>query len=251
MLVANKRYGISGVVPAKNPELAVSTVVSIAPGTTILAGTALGQIPGTGSNVNEVQRITPTGTISGGTFRIGTADGSLTVALAYNATAAQIQAALETILGAGNVACSGGAINSAYVQVTFQGLCGGLKMPLLTITNNLTGISPVLTTTSTTSGKPAGGYFDAYNDANSNGTEVCKAVMQFDVTADNFGKITFGQQQGGGDFGSKDYTAPAWIRGIFKGSDIIGLDANGLADLQGRYIHQGASISDAMTLISF
>ena len=156
MLVANKRYGISGVVPAKNPELAVSTVVSIAPGTTILAGTALGQIPGTGSNVNEVQRITPTGTISGGTFRIGTADGSLTVALAYNATAAQIQAALETILGAGNVACSGGAINSAYVQVTFQGLCGGLKMPLLTITNNLTGISPVLTTTSTTSGKPAG-----------------------------------------------------------------------------------------------
>ena len=251
MLTANTRYGVSGIVPAKNPELAFTIPGNISPGTSIAKGVAVGQVAGTGSDVNEIQRITPTGTISGGTFRIGTADGSLTTALAYNATAAQIQAALEVILGTGNVACTGGAIDSAYVQVTFQNMCGGLNQPLLTITNALTGNNPVLTTTTTTAGKPAGGFWAAYNDSNSDGTEVCKGVMQFDVVADNFGMITFGNQQGGGDFGVKDYTAPIWAGGIFKGSDITGLDANGLADLQGRYLQQGASISSSQTLIKF
>lgn len=103
------------------------------------------------TGTNAVQTLTPTGTISGGTFNLVYAAGT-TVALAFNATAATIQAALETIFGVGNVTATGGPISTTPVVVTFAGVQGGKVQALPTVTNNLTGTAPVITPTTTTPG---------------------------------------------------------------------------------------------------
>lgn len=104
--------------------------------------------------VNEVQRLTPSGTVSGGTFTISYG-GQTTTAIVFNATAAVIQAALEALstIGAGNVLCAGGPVNSAFVSITFQGALGGLNVSQVTVDGtNLTGSTPAITPTTTTAG---------------------------------------------------------------------------------------------------
>lgn len=94
-------------------------------------------------NGNEVETITITGGPTGGTFTLtyqgrhldggGTADiVGVTTALAYNATGATVQAALEAIagIGAGNVVVTGGA--GGPYQATFQGALGAVELNPLT-----------------------------------------------------------------------------------------------------------------------
>lgn len=93
------------------------------------------------SGTNAVQTVTVSATA--GTFTL-TFGGATTSALAYNATAAQVQSALEALstIGSGNVAVTG-----SYV-VTFQGTLG--TAPLETMTadgSSLTGTVSVATTT--------------------------------------------------------------------------------------------------------
>jgi hypothetical protein len=249
MLLSTKVYQGSGIIPSHDPQLARAIGVVIAPGATILKGTILGQVTGTGTAVNEVQTLTPTGTISGGTFNLTIADGSISAPLAFNATAAQVQAALETLLGVGNVTCTGGPMNTTAVVVTFAGLCGGLDQPMLIVTNNLTGTTPVITPTQTTQGLPASGYHKAYASGNSDGSQVAKGIMEFDATADAYGKITFGQQQGGGDYGVKDYSAPMWYTGVFATSSLIGLDATAVSALGGLIAGTTTTLSATTTHI--
>lgn len=79
-----------------------------------------------GSNIvadgPETQVVTITGTPTGGTFTL-TYSGQTTSAIAYNATAATVQAALEALsnIGTGNVAASGGALPGTAVTVKFVG----------------------------------------------------------------------------------------------------------------------------------
>lgn len=103
------------------------------------------------TGTNAVQTLTPTGTISGGTYNIVYAAGT-TVALAFNASAATVQAALETIFGVGNVTVTGGPSNTTPLVITFAGVQGGKVQALPTITNNLTGTTPVITPTTSTPG---------------------------------------------------------------------------------------------------
>jgi len=69
---------------------------------------------------NEVQTLTPTGTPNGGTFKL-TFDGQQTTAIAWNATAAAVQAALEALsnIAPGDVTVSGSA--GGPYTVTFGG----------------------------------------------------------------------------------------------------------------------------------
>ena len=92
---------------------------------------------------NEVQTITLGGPTAGSfslTFGVSTtaAIPSTTVPLAYNATAAQVQAALESLptIGPGGVAVSGGA--GGPYTVTFQGVLAGGDMPQLFLNSFLT-----------------------------------------------------------------------------------------------------------------
>lgn len=88
---------------------------------------------GTDPVVNEVQTVTITGAPTGGTFTL-TYSGQTTAAIAYNATAANVQAALAALtnIGAANVAVTGGPLPGTAVTVTFQGSLGGRNVPQMT-----------------------------------------------------------------------------------------------------------------------
>lgn len=89
---------------------------------------------------SEGQTLAITGTPTGGTFTI-TFDGDTTTAIAYNATAADVSAALEALdsIGAGNVECTGGPLPGASVVVTFKGALASADVALMTTTDSLTG----------------------------------------------------------------------------------------------------------------
>jgi hypothetical protein len=83
-----------------------------------------------------------------------------------------------------------------------------------------------------------GGKFAAYDDENSDGTEVAKAILPYDVETDSNGQITLSTTQStGGPQGEKLANIEVWIAGEFLESDLTGLDANGLADLDGHYLN--------------
>ncbi|MGH9936577.1 MAG: hypothetical protein ACREAM_10050, partial [Blastocatellia bacterium] len=97
-----------------------------------------GTLTGTGS---ETQAIAASGTVSGGTYTI-TYSGQTTSAIAYNATAATIQAALEALsnLAPGDVLVTGGPLPTAQIQIRFAGTLAGTNVAEITINSgSLTG----------------------------------------------------------------------------------------------------------------
>jgi hypothetical protein len=90
---------------------------------------------------DEVEAITKSGTVTGGTFTI-TYSGQTTSAIAYNATAATIQTALEALsnLAPGDVFVSGGPISTGRVQIRFAGTLAGTDVTQITVdSSSLTG----------------------------------------------------------------------------------------------------------------
>jgi hypothetical protein len=122
----------------------------------ITSGSEAGKIgPYQAAGTNEVQTVTPSGTISGGTYTITAPGKGTTAALAYNANAAAVQAALEAIpgIGAGNVTVTGGPLSSGALVITFVGVAGGQDQAMLTIaTGSLTGSTPGASVAQTTQG---------------------------------------------------------------------------------------------------
>lgn len=103
-----------------------------------------------GDGVNEIQTVTVGGSPSGGTFTLKFL-GKETVDLDYNATAAEVQYALEEMasVGKGNLSVSG----TAPYTITFKEVLGKLDVPLFDYTHALTGgSSPGITVAETTKG---------------------------------------------------------------------------------------------------
>ena len=103
---------------------------------------------------NEKQTITITGTPTGGTFTL-TYSGQTTAAIAYNASATDIQTALEALsnIASGDVACTGGALPGAAVVVEFTGDLANTDVDLMTATSSLTGgTTPAISITETLKG---------------------------------------------------------------------------------------------------
>lgn len=100
---------------------------------------------------NEVQTLTEGTALTAGTFTLSFR-GQTTSALNFNATAAQVQAALEalTAIGSGNVACTGGSLETAPITITFQGQLAGQDVPQLT--SNQAGLTGTFTHATTTPG---------------------------------------------------------------------------------------------------
>lgn len=114
---------------------------------------------GAGTDQNDVQTVTITGTPTGGTFTL-TYGGQTTAAIAYNASAAAVLAALVALPNIGssaNVDTSGGALPGSAVVVTFQGELGNSVQPVMTADGaGLTGgTTPAVTVTHTTPGTTA------------------------------------------------------------------------------------------------
>lgn len=106
------------------------------------------------AGTDEVQTVTITGSPTGGTFTL-TYAGQTTGAIAYNASAATVQTALESLsnIGVGDVAVSGSA--GGPYTVTFGGDLADKDVGQLTSTPSLTGgTAPSVAHATTTTGDP-------------------------------------------------------------------------------------------------
>lgn len=105
--------------------------------------------------VNEVQRITITGTPTGGTFKL-TFNGQQTGTIAYNASAANVVTALNALsnIEPGDVTATGGALPGTPVDVTFTQAYQGVNVPQMTADGALLtgGTDPAVAVTTVTQG---------------------------------------------------------------------------------------------------
>lgn len=143
-----------------------------------------------GASTSEVQTVTITGGPTGGTYTL-TFDGSTTAAIAFNATAAAVQSALEALsnVDPGDVVCAGGPHPGTAVTVTFGGNYLGENVPQMTAASgSLTGgTTPTVTVTTTTAGGStvsdgtevlAGFLFCAVKSPSVNTTDVGAALLE-------------------------------------------------------------------------
>ena len=106
------------------------------------------------TGVNAVQTLSVTGSPTGGSFTL-TFGGKTTAAIAFNAAASDVQAALQALssIGAGNVTCTGGPLPGSNVVVTFSNSLAGQPQNTITHTDSFTGgATPAASVASTTSG---------------------------------------------------------------------------------------------------
>ncbi len=91
---------------------------------------------------STVETLTIGGTPTGGTFTLTTAaplPSAISAALPFDATASEVQAALSAIIGAGNVAVTGGPLPANPLTLTFQGAYTDQDIPTLYPASSLTG----------------------------------------------------------------------------------------------------------------
>lgn len=127
----------------------------------IRGGTALGKITASGkygpylTQTNEVQGVAITGSPTSGTFTL-TYAGQTTAPIPFNATAAQVKAALEALsnINPGDVDVVGGPLPGTAVSVTFKGQYIGTDVAAMT--RNAGGLgggtSPDVVISTTTAG---------------------------------------------------------------------------------------------------
>jgi len=217
--------------------------VMLQPNSTYTAGLILGQV--TSAAVNAQQTLTQAAT--GGTMTLSYG-GQTTGTLNWNATAAQVQAALSALtnVGSGQVTCTGGPLNSTPVVVNFTGQLAGMPVTAITVNaGNLTG--GTLSIAQTTAGV-AYGRFKAYASGNSDGSQIPKCILAYDCVTDAFGNIFNGANGATMPEFWTQATTEAWYKGEFLVSMLTGLDANALSIL-GR-LFSGTSLSDANAIIS-
>lgn len=119
------------------------------------------------TGVTDEQTISETGPPTAGTFTVtldmGDGTGPVTSApIAFDATAAVVQAALEGMsnVGAGNVLCGGGPLPGTPVTCTFQGALADATVPLMTVDSTAL-VGGTAAVAHTTVGSPALGLYDA------------------------------------------------------------------------------------------
>ncbi len=91
---------------------------------------------------------------TGGSFTLTTSSPlpvAMTASIPYDATSSVVQAALESIVGAGNVLVTGGPLNTAGFTVAFQGTYGSEAIPTMTATGSFTGTGATPTISVSTS----------------------------------------------------------------------------------------------------
>jgi hypothetical protein len=120
----------------------------------ITSGPDAGKVgPYQAAGTAEVQTLTASGTVSGGTYTL-TFNGQVTSAIAYNASAATVQAALEALSNVvpGDVVVGGGPFPATPLTFTFYGNLIGDQPALSVQTGNLTGSTPGAAITTSTGG---------------------------------------------------------------------------------------------------
>jgi hypothetical protein len=216
--------GTQVVWPLLNADDAMGSIknVNLSDGT-YAAGTILGELRGN----NEVQHIAVDAT--SGTFTI-TYGAQTTGPIAYNATTAVVQAALEALssVGQGGILVGGSA--SAY-DLTFQGQLGYRNVAQVTTDSTLlVGNTHTATPTTTTAGAAGTpGTFAPYKHGNTDGSQNPSLILQYACVVAS-GVVTIGGTGAvGGEWGQTQKYASAYRQGLFSGADLVGLDQNALA----------------------
>lgn len=162
---------------------------------------------------NEVQNITLSDLATAGTFTL-TFNSRTTTAIVYNATSADIQAALGALftLGVGNISVSGDAFESGVIVLTFQGVLSDTDVPQISC--DASGLSTTAddatATVSLTGGSfsPLGDWivanfaYDApsvpivYWDSGTSGTGQSPPVVEIDLLTMDDGSGNFPQWDG-------------------------------------------------------
>ena len=216
---------------------------------------------GTSSNqgTSTLLGVTIGGTSLGGTFTL-TYGGVTSAAIAYNATNAQVQAALDAMssLGVGSAivlpatASTLGASGGTFL-VQFAGAKAQAVTTTMTGSNaGLTGSSPTVTITTIIAGvaPTSVGLWKAYSAGATDGSQFAKAILEFDAATDSSGNITLGYASGGGDkqqFAIGN-TVSAFVSGTFRSEDLyrgpgVGtIDTNALTSGLGRLIEGDLNI---------
>ena len=91
---------------------------------------------------SAVQSLLVSGEPTGGSFTLTTSAPlpvGITPPIPYNATAAEVQSALESIIRASNISVTGGPVHTAGVIITFQGDYAAEGIPNLIATSSLLG----------------------------------------------------------------------------------------------------------------
>ncbi len=232
-------YSCTKLQPAISDVPAPTLSVRLPRSKTFAAGTVMGMY--SAAAASEVQSLAITGTPTGGTFTL-TYDGKTTSALPYNATPAQVQAALEALsnIGTGNVLCAGGPLPGTAISITFRQDLAQQNVPAITTTDSLTGgTTPASAITTSTAGSGGPGMWDAYDDGASNGLQVARGILVNGVTTDAFGRVILGDTNPG-ENNNQNFTAEVYVGGFFNTALLTGLDANGISDM-GRLVYGTAA----------
>jgi PKD repeat protein/type 1 glutamine amidotransferase len=148
-------------------------------------GNSGGFSPHNDMKTNETQTVRVTNA-TGGTFTL-TFNGQTTAPIAFNATAAAVQAELEALsnVDPGDVVATGGPVNTANVAVNFRGAYSQTDVPQTTAdASGLTGTTPVATVATTQEGDwYVAPYVDARRSA-MNTNDLRGKVLRIKVAAD-------------------------------------------------------------------
>jgi hypothetical protein len=229
---ASFTYSISRVDPYMDPDNAKMFNVSLPNSINYAAGTVLGEVIGT----NELQTLTIAGGGTGGTFTV-TFSAQTTAGVAYNASAATLQAAMELLstIGAGNVRVTGGPAGISPFSIEFVGTLAGTDVAAITSSvASITGGSPTQAVATVRAGAAGTtGQFKAYTEVATDGSQIAKAILVYAVSTDSSGNITITgtSSQAGSDIGQTSKSTPAYFSGTFLCSDLTGLDTVAVGQL--------------------
>lgn len=222
---AAQTYGASAarLDPYFHPEDALTIDVKLPNSVTYAKGTVLGEIVGN----DEVQTLTIGGSPTGGTFTV-TFGGQTTSGVAYNATAATLQTALQALssIGANNVTVTGSA--GGPYTLTFVNALGKTDVAQITASAaGLTGGMPTITPATTTAGSAGtAGTFKKVDSASTDGSQSARALLMYNCSTDSSGNITIE-----GEWAQTYPTAPVYISGMFRTEDLVGITTTDISNL--------------------
>lgn len=236
MRLPEQNVSINPLISQGGGELKMS--IALAPGT-YAKGAAIGFVP---AAVNEVQTVTLSAAAASGTFKLGF-KGYSTTALAHNASAAAVQAALEALatIGTGNV---GVALSGQVYTVTFQGYLAGQPVEALVYSENSlqssvpAAVGITIATTAAGARKGSGRTFV-------DGDALCFNAIE--VWVDNNGRHYYTSEMSGLTFRED---TPVFIRGAFKAADLSGVTSDVKGAPGYREYGNAASDNDALVVLA-
>lgn len=85
----------------------------------------------------------------------------------------------------------------------------------------------------------ATGKYEAYDSAEDDGAEVARAICKYDITTDADGNVTIANESG-----VTHNTAPVYVAGTFRTTELVGLDDDAVEQLGGFLV--SGSVSDGV-----